>query len=362
MAFFNHSGVSPLPRPAAEAMRRWADAYEAHAYTSANWYKLAEQTRRHASELIHADPKEIAFIKNTSEGLAFVANGLAWKPGEEVLSTRSEYPANVYPWMAAQQRFGIQHVMIQERPDGRILPDDLFRAVTPKTRMIAISHVEYASGYRNDLAAIGAFCRERGILFCVDAIQSAGALPVDVQAMKIDYLAAGAHKWLLGPEGAGIFFCRRELLDTLYPEVGWANVIHATDYSNFDFTLRPDARRFECGGYNLAGFMALGASLELLLSVGIDAVWARLYALTTMLAEAVGARGYRVFSPRARESECSGIVSFSAPDPTMHAAILRELESKRVFLVEREKRLRAAPHFYQGEAQIQALVDTLPRL
>jgi len=359
-AFFYHSGVSPMPKPAADAMRRYADGSEADAYMTGQWYKQAERTRRRAAELVNADPKEIAFIKNTSEGLAFVANGLDWKAGDEILSTRSEYPANVYPWMAAQQRFGVKHVMIQERPDGRIPPEDLFHAVTAKTRMIALSHVEYASGYRNDLAAIGEFCRQRGILFCVDAIQSAGALPVDVKAMRIDYLAAGGHKWMLGPEGTGIFFCRRELLDTLYPEVGWANVVNATDFSHFDFTFRPDARRFECGGYNLAGVLALGAALELLLSIGIPILWARLFALTTMLAEGVQAKGYHVFSPRDRESECSGIVSFSALDHATHAAILKFLEDRHIILVERENRLRAAPHFYQGPEQIQTLIDALP--
>ncbi len=359
-AFFNHAGVSPMPQPAAEAMRHYAAQSENDAYMTGQWYKQAEFTRRCAARLIHADAREIAFTKNTSEGLAFVANGLDWKPGDEILSTRSEYPANVYPWMAAQQRYGIKHIMIQEHPDGRIPPDDLFRAVTPRTRLLAISHVEYASGYRNDLAAIGAFCRERGILFCVDAIQSAGALPVDVQAMQIDYLSAGGHKWMLGPEGAGIFFCRRELLGSLHPEVGWMNVVHATDYAHLDFTLRPDAKRFECGGYNIAGILALGAALEMLLNVGIETVWKRLYALTQMLAEGVQAKGYRVYSPRAREEECSGIVSFSSPTPEKHAAIIQGLEQKHIIIVERENRLRAAPHFYQGEEQIQRLLDALP--
>jgi selenocysteine lyase/cysteine desulfurase len=178
--------------------------------------------------------------------------------------------------------------------------------------------------------------------------------------MHIDYLSAGGHKWMLGPEGAGIFFCRRELLGSLHPEVGWMNVVHATDYSHLDFTLRPDAKRFECGGYNIAGILALGASLELLLSVGIDAVWQRLYALTTMLAQGVQAKGYAVFSPRTHESECSGIVSFSSPHPQDHPAIIKSLEAQHIILVERDNRLRAAPHFYQGEEQINALIEALP--
>ncbi|HEY4330452.1 MAG TPA: aminotransferase class V-fold PLP-dependent enzyme [Phycisphaerae bacterium] len=359
-AFFNHSGVSPMPKPAADAMRRYIEQSENDAYITGHWYKHAETTRRHAAKLINADAKEIAFVKNTSEGLAFVANGLDWHAGDEIISTRSEYPANVYPWMAAAQRHGVKHIMIQERPDGRILPEDLFAAITPKTRMIAISHVEYGSGFRADLATIGAFCRQNNILFCVDAIQSIGVLPVDVQAMHIDYLSAGGHKWMLGPEGLGIFFCRRGLLDTLKPEVGWMNVINATDYEHFDFTLRPDARRFECGGYNIAGVLALGASLEMLLNIGIHAIWSRVHALTTLLVEGLYAKGYTVYSSRNTESECSGIVSFIARNPTDHPPIIKTLEDKHIIIVEREKRLRAAPHFYQSETQINALLNALP--
>jgi selenocysteine lyase/cysteine desulfurase len=360
MAFFNHSGVSPLPKPAADALRHFANEFETHAYTSANWYKLAEQTRRRAATLINASPDEIAFTKNTSEGLAFVANGLTWKPGDEILSTHSEYPANVYPWMGAAQRYGVKHILVRERPDGRIPPEDLFAAVTPRTRLLTISHVEFASGFRNDLATIGSYCRDRGILFCVDAIQSAGSLPVDVQAMKIDYLSAGSHKWMLGPGGSGIFFCRKDLLDSLFPEVGSMSVINPNEYYNYNFTLAPTARRFECGGYNVADIVAFGASLELLLSVGISAVWARLHALNNLLAEGLQAKGYKIFSPRQHESECSGILSFSAPNPQDHPAIVKSLEKDRVFLTERANRLRAAPHFYQSENQIQALLYALP--
>lgn len=379
--FFQHSGVSPMPKRAGDAMRQYIDQSENDAYLTGGWYKHAELTRKRAAELINADAKELAFIKNTSEGIAFVAGGFDWKPGDEILSTRSEYPANVYPWMSAEKRYGARHIMIPERPDGRIPPEDLFAAVTPRTRMIAISHVEYASGFRTDLAALGEFCRThtnaRGekILLCVDAIQSMGALPIDVKAMQIDYLSSGSHKWMLGPEGMGIFFCRHELLESLHPEIGAMNVINATDYSNIDFTLRPDAKRFECGGYNLAGTFALGASLGIILEVerGIGVppmensapatsrmIWPRIHALTEMIAEGVSKKGYKVFSPRAREEECSGILSFSAPDPRRHGEIIAALEKQKVVIVEREKRLRAAPHFYQGEEQVHKLIDALP--
>ena len=223
------------------------------------WYQQAEQVRKSAARLINADPTEIAFVKNTSEGLALVANGLAWKPGDEIISTAVEYPANVYPWMDLQQRVGIKHIMVAER-NGRIHTPDIFAAVTGRTRMIALSHVEYASGYRNDLVTIGRFCRERGILLCVDGIQSCGVLPVDVRGMNIDFLSADGHKWMLGPEGLGIFYCRSELIAQVHPEVGWMNVVNATDFGNFDLTFRADARRFECGAHNIPGVLGLKAA------------------------------------------------------------------------------------------------------
>jgi len=361
-AFFNHSGVSPVSRRAADAIRRYLDQSQHDAYMTGKWYKQAETTRAAAAKLLNADVTEIAFVKNTSEGLSFIANGLSWKPGDEIVSARVEYPANVYPWMDAAERHGVKHIMVSERVRngaGRIEIEDLFAAVTPRTRLIAISHVEYASGYRNDLAAIGRFCRERGILFCVDAIQSVGVLPVDVKAMQIDFLSAGGHKWMLGPEGIGIFFCRRELFSEVRPEVGWMNVVHYQDFTHHDFRFREDARRFECGGYNLAGVLGLGGSLEMLHDLGPDLIWRRAYGLTSMLTDGLRAKGYHVYSPRETEEESSGIVSFTSP---LHAPdpIVKSLEEQKIIITKREERLRAAPHFYQGPEQIQRLLDALP--
>jgi cysteine desulfurase / selenocysteine lyase len=307
--------------------------------------------------LINAHPDEIAFIKNTSEGLAFAANGLDWKAGDEVISTAVEYPANVYPWMDLAQRAGIRHVMVPEK-SGRIEIGDIIAAMTPRTRMVAISHIEYASGFRNDIAAIGAACRERGILFCVDAIQSVGVVPVDVQAMKIDYLSADGHKWMLGPEGAGIFYCRRELLGSLRPEVGWMNVINAQEYGNYDFTLQQSARRFECGTYNIPGILALGASLQLILEVGIDLIERRVLGLTEHLCAGLRAKGYEIFSSRAA-GENSGIVTFTSPKHD-HKKVVRDLMDRKIVIVLREGRMRASPHFYNTIQQMEELVAAVP--
>lgn len=342
-------------------MRRYVTQAQQDAYMTGQWYKQAEETRRLGAKLMNAEPKEIAFIKNTSEGLAFVANGLDWHAGEEIVSSAVEYPANVYPWMDVAQRFGVKHIMVPQRVEdgvGRIPMEDLVAAVTPRTRMIALSHVEFASGFRHDLAAIGRFCRERNLLFTVDAIQSCGVLPVDVRAMNIDFLSAGGHKWMLGPEGCGLFFCNERHITSLRPEVGWMNVVNAVNFSDYNFTLRADAKRFECGGYNIAGVLGLGASLELLLALGIELISRRVLALTERLCEGLKARGYQVFSSR-RPGEASGIVSFTSPghDPNTIAA---ELEKQRIIVVIREGRLRVAPHFYNTPEQIDALVAALP--
>ncbi len=223
--------------------------------------------------------------------------------------------------------------------------------------MIALSHVEYASGYRNDLATIGKFCREREILFCVDAIQSCGVLPVDVNEMCIDFLSADGHKWMLGPEGLGFFYCRRELIPHVRPEVGWMNVINAQNYGTYDFTLRSDAKRFECGSYNIPGVLALGAALDLLLEVGIGTVWGRVSALTGMLAEGLTRKGYRIISART-EHESSGILSFISPTLN-HNDIIKQLEDRKIIIVQREGRLRVSPHFYQDESHIDSLLNVL---
>ena len=229
-----------------------------------------------------------------------------------------------------------------------------------RTRLVALSHVEFASGQRHDLARIGSFCRENGSYFCVDAIQSIGVMPVDVAKMKIDFLAADGHKWMLGPEGAGIFYCRRELLETMRPlVVGWMNVVNAIDYGHYDFTLRPDAGRFECGSYNVGGLLALKASIELLTTVGIDAIWARIHAITNRLIAGLQAKGFQIISPR-EEREASGIVSFISPRGG-HEALARTLrQDHHIELALREGRLRCSPHFYNTNQQIDRLLELLP--
>lgn len=365
LAFFNHAGVAPISRRAADALRRYAQQAESAAYYKAGWYAQARQVKRLAAKLIGArGEQEIAFVANTSTGLSLVAKGLDWRPGDNAVITNVEYPANRYPWQDLQ-RFGVQMIEVRQRPDGRIDPGDVVAAVNERTRVVSISHVQYASGCRVELKQIADRVHAVGGYLCVDAIQSVGVMPVDVAAMGIDFLAADGHKWLLSPEGCGVFYCRGELAGRLHPNVvGWMNMVDASNYGDYRFEFQPDARRFEPGSYNVPGVMALGASLQLLLEVGIDAVWARVEALTARLCQGLAHRGYRVFSPRG-DAERSGIVTFDPPEPTVRptpppASIVAELEKRGIVIVVREGRLRASPHFYNTPQQIDALIDALP--
>lgn len=363
--FYNHAGVAPIPRRGAEAIRQYAHQAESAAYVGAHWYREIESLRAAFATLLNADKQEIALVKNTSEGIAIVARGVKWAPGDRIVTTNVEYPANIYPWMDVANREGAELVMVEERTDAsgrRAVPLDaiLDAAAHPRTRMVALSHVEFASGQRNDIATIGQFCRQRGILFCVDAIQTLGIFPVDVKAMNIDYLAADGHKWLLGPEGAGVFYIRRDLIEQTHPpQVGWNNVINAQDYGHYDFTFRPDAARYESGTPNVPGFLGLRASLDLLMDVGIETISARIKALTDRLVTGVERKGYRVVSPR-EANAWSGAVVFVS-DRHDHANLAARLRKEnRIELAVREGRLRCSPHFYNTDQQIDRLIDALP--
>jgi selenocysteine lyase/cysteine desulfurase len=367
--FLNHGGVTAIPRISAEAIQRYAEQAVSDVYIGTGWYAGIEKLRDLCAAIINSHRDEIALVKNTGEGLSIVANGIDWQPGDVIVTTAIEYPSNIYPWMEVCRRHGCELKMVPEEAnvDGsRSVPIEpiLEAAADPRCRMVTISHVEFASGQRHDVARIGQFCRDRGILFCVDAIQSIGVLPADVRAMNIDYLSADGHKWMLGPEGAGFFYCRRELLDQTRPlSIGWSSVVDAQNYGDYNFTLRPDAARFECGTPNVPGLLGLKASLELLQSVGIEKIAARVKVLTDRLTEKLPRKGYQVISPRGDENwgeSWSGIVSFVSPEHD-HKRIQEMLRTeKKIEIAFREKRLRASPHFYNTDEQIDQLVEALP--
>ncbi len=359
--FLNHAGVAPISGPAADALRRYAEQAERRAYVGSGLGRRVEEIKAAAARLVHArSADEIAFIPNTSHGLSLVARGLDFDPGDNVVITDVEYPANRYPWEDLK-RLGVNLIEVRQRPDGRIDPRDVCDVVDDRTKVVSLSHVQYASGHRIDLRPIADTIHKAGGYLCVDAIQSLGALPVDVRTMGIDFLSADGHKWLLSPEGCGIFYCRRELCERLHPAIiGWMSMVDAERYGDYRFELLPDARRFEPGSYNVPGILALGATIDFLLEVGIDAIWSRIDGLTTRLCEGLERKGYRVFSPRGA-GERSGIVIFDCPDGGITPEeIATDLAAKNIVIVVREGRLRVSPHFYNTSQQIDRVLEALP--
>jgi selenocysteine lyase/cysteine desulfurase len=357
--FLNHASVAPIPKRAAEAMTQYLTQQQEGSYVKARYGRQVAHARRTAAELIGAKPDEVAFTKSTSEGICFVANGLKWNAGDNIVTTAVEFPSNMYPWMNLQSR-GVQLRTIMEE-NGRIPIDNLIDAIDSHTRVVAVSAVQFSSGYRMDLHDLGEWCQKRGVLFCVDAIQTLGVLPINVREMHIDFLSAGGHKWLCGPEGTGIFFCDRELAGHLRPTtLGWRSMKNGEDFSHYNYEFHDDARRFEASAHNVAGIVGLGASMDLLIEVGIEQITEHVLSLTDHLVERVRERGYRIFSSRA-DGEKSGIVSIASPSVDL-PQLQQHLENEhRIITIIRDGRLRISPHLYNTVEEIDRLVDAMPK-
>jgi selenocysteine lyase/cysteine desulfurase len=358
-AYFDHAAVAPMTERARRTLVEWAgDVTENGEVHDPARVRRIEEVRRLAAQLLNADPLDIAFIKNTSEGIGIVAEGLRWRTGDNVVTAEDEYPANLYPWMNLAER-GVELRRVPSR-DGRILLDDLRAVMDERTRLVSLSFVEYASGFRNDLLAVGQLCREKGVRFFVDAIQGLGAFPLDVRQTPIDFLAADGHKWLLGPEGAGLFWIRRDLVEQLHPVgIGWNSMIDSRNFGHVEFRLKPHAGRWESGSLNVGGILALGSSLELLLGTGIDAVSERVLYLTDYLCERCRQIGLTVYNSR-RPGEASGIVSLVVPGDTR--ALVRQCRDAGIVVNQRAGRLRVSPHAYNSTEELDRLLALLGAL
>jgi len=354
LIYLNHAAVAPLSRRTAEAMKRLADdVCDFGSLHYDTWLDAYRGVRSAAASLINAEAEEIAIVKNTSEGVATVANGLDWKPGDVVVAFEEEFPANWFPWARLRQRgVEVRHLSARD-PLDRV--DEAARGA----RLLAISFVQYLSGFRADLRAIGEICRRHGCFFFVDAIQGLGAFPLDVQACHIDALAADGHKWLLGPEGCGILYVRREWQDRIEPvEFGWTNVAQYADYKSRDMTLRSDAGRFECGTLNTIGCFGLRAAIEFVLEIGVERIAAEVQARGDQLAAGLEARGYEVMAARSGTSG-AGIVTCRLEGMDARRTV-SDLRQNKIIAAPRQGWIRISPHFYISPADIDRVIEALP--
>jgi selenocysteine lyase/cysteine desulfurase len=357
-AYLNHAGNGPLPRRSVARMQALADLVSRSG--DRRWLERnteMDRVRGLAARLLGArHAHEIAFVENTSAGLSLIAGGIDWKPGDHIISAALEFPSNVYPWMQLGER-GVELWQVPER-DGRIDPDELLGMLDDRTRMVALSSVQYGSGFRSDLARIGAACRERGILFVVDAIQSLGALPHDVEREFIDVCAASSHKWLLGPEGIGLLYVSDRVIDQIRPvRSGWRSMRSQFDWKDMKLDFAEGAKRFETGTLNAYGIVALGGALEIFLEIGAGDLEQRVLALADRAATGLADLGFQVISSR-RPGETSGIVAAVHPK---HAAndLVKRLAQKDVVAAARLGRFRVSAHFYNSEEEIDQMLEGL---
>ncbi len=363
LAFFNHAGVSPLPADVAQAVHDYADQAGRSGYFGSTWMDDMADFRQVSAELIGArSPDEIAFVPNTATGVSVSAGALNLQNGDRILVTDAEYPSNRHFYNALHQR-GVELDVVRQQDDGRIPTEDILSAVSERTKLVGISHVQWGSGFRSNLRPIADAVHAVGGLLSVDAIQSAGALPVSVAEDDVDILAAGGHKWMLGPTGSGMLYVREELIGDLIPPVLGANSMDGgLEAGNDELILSPTASRFEPGATPTATMLGMRAAIRHLLNIGIDNVWAQLESVTAYLCDALSDAGCRVYSPRG-ESERSGIVIFDPPEELAARETVDDtwerLQDAGIITAVRFGRLRASPHFYTPESDMDRLANAL---
>jgi len=359
--FMAHAAVTTLPGPVAEAMsglvQRCAEDFRDYSETLA----LIRQTRNLAARLINSSPDEIALLGPTSLGLSLVANGLTWEPGDEVVCYLDDYPANVYPWINLRNK-GVQVRFIEPAQVGELTVDAVHRVITPKTKLVALASCNFVSGFRIDIAAIGKLLRERGILFCLDAIQTLGAFPTTVE--YVDFLSADAHKWLLGPVAIGVVYVRKELFEVCRPTLLGSGNIKAPDYvaqNQIEFV--ESAQRYEPGVLNLPGIAGLKASIDLLLDVGIDKVAERILTIRSRLVSGLTELGFTLLGQNHDPMHFSGIITVSHPARTIPSLFKRLSENQAVCSLRQDRQgkqyLRFSPHFYNTEDEVDRILEVL---
>lgn len=361
LCYLNHAAVGPWPRRTAQAVAAFAQENMLRGASDyPRWMEVDHRLRERIARLVNAGgPEDIALLQNTSEGLSIVSQGIDWQSGDEVVGLAGDFSSNRMPWQALAPR-GVRY-----RPVDALRSADpesaLIEALAPRTRLLAISTVHFATGYRFDLGRLSAACRARGVLFCVDAIQSLGAVPFDLAATPADFVACGGHKWLLAPEGLGFLYCRPGLRASLaLHRFGWAMRANPTDFESEDWTLAGSARRFEIGTPNMLGIHALEASLSLFEEVGMDTVAARLAAnLATLEAGLDAMDGVEIVTPR-DPARRAGILTFRhrSADP---ARLHRHLAQAGVVCAPRAGGIRLAPHFYTAPAVLERTLEHVAR-
>jgi len=360
ITYLNHAAASPLPLPTIEAVAaQLRDVAATGVLHYRSWVAVRERVRKLVAEMLGARSEQIAFMRNTSDGLSTIANGLRWGAGENVVTFSGEFPSNIYPWLRLREAQGVEVRFCQER-DGRVDIDELIGLIDDKTQVVAISHVQYSSGFRTDLERVGRAARAHDALLVVDVIQGMGVLPINVEAQYIDAAAGACHKWLLAPEGIGLLYLSDRARERVEPTlVGWMSVPDPEDYGNFEQGWARGTLPWDTGTAPTALIHGLEVSLNLLMETGVERIAAYLGDVTDYLCEGLRSRGYEIVSSR-RAGEKSQIVSIEPKEGWTPMTLYGHLKKNNIVAAPRGSRLRFSPHFYNMIEDMDAVLDALP--
>lgn len=357
--YLDHAAVSPMNIRTKQAIERYLNersGFPVNNYTET--LNTMDEVRNKFAALIHADSKRIAIVQNTTDGFTLLARGYPWKKGDHIVLHRQEFPSNVYPWYDLKP-FGVD-IDFMDSPLGRVTPEDLADLVTENTVLVAVSWVQYLSGYRNDIKRLAGWCHEHGILLVVDAMQGLGALEFNQGELGADFIASGTAKWLMGIQGVGFIYISEELQDKIHPpHLGWHSRKSYFDFHNYNQPLKPDADRFEFATPASPGIWGTNKALELLLEAGIPDIEAHILKLTDRLVTGIHQAGFEVISDRRSDDIKSGIISFTHPDERVNQKIHDALYEEKVIFSLRENLLRVSPHFYNTEGEIDRFSEYL---
>lgn len=358
--YLNHAAVSPLSLPALRAIEsQLRDVQENGSVNFPDWVATKEQARKLLAGMLGARPEQVAFMRNTSDALSTVANGLTWRPGDNVVTFRGEFPSNLYPWLRLREAFGVEVRMCEERA-GRIDFDDLARLIDQHTRVVAISHVQFASGFRIDTERLAQIVRRHDALLVVDVIQALGVVPINVEAELIDVAAGAGHKWLMAPEGVGYLYLSDRARERIQPTlVGWISVPDPFNFDDLEQGWNRGTLAWETGTGPAALFYGFKASLDLLTGLGVAEIAKYLEELTDELCERLKAKNYELVSSRL-PGEKSQIVCIRHKAGTSPMALYAHLKDRNIITAPRGDRLRIAPHAYNLPEEIQGLIEALP--
>ncbi|HTR42915.1 MAG TPA: aminotransferase class V-fold PLP-dependent enzyme [Pseudomonadales bacterium] len=358
--FLGHAGVCPLPRRVADAMTDCATKSTLGDQEEFMLNRLAE-ARKLGASLLQCQPEEIALVGPTSLALSLVSSGLKFRRGDNILIYHDDYPSNVYPWMALAEK-NVEVRLLNTRGLGVIRPRDVVGQIDENTKFVALASCHFISGFRLEVAEIGKLLRERNILFCLDAIQTLGAFPTTVE--HVDFLAADAHKWLLGPCGAGLFYVRRELQEKLNPPIyGWHNIRNPNFVAQETIEYKNDARKFEAGTHNLIGLTGLIASMEIALEIGVENIATELLRKRAWLLPELQKFGFTVLNANEKPENAGSILSFFHPDKEMSARHKKLADAGIVTSLRTDRTgknyIRISPHFYNTDAELQRVLEIL---